>query len=139
MRARMAHALYALLAWLTPVLARAADQPAGGADKLHGFGLAESGATAPAFGRVIVAFVLVAALAWGVAWLLRRYGFRGAAVAGGAATPVRHLARSTLPGGIACHVVEAQGRQVLITVTRHGVTSLVLGDTTPPVAPGPAP
>jgi len=141
MHARAVHALWAVIAWLAPApaLARAADPVTGATDKLQGFGLAESAAVAPALGRVIIVFVLIAALAWGLVWLLRRYGFRGAAIAGGAATPVRHLARSMLPGGIACHVVEAQGRQVLITVTRHGVTALILGDAASPVTSGPTP
>jgi hypothetical protein len=43
-----------------------------------------------------------------------------------------------LPGGIACHVIETQGKKVLITVTRNGVTSLVLGDAEPPPPPGAA-
>ena len=115
--------------WATAPLAQAAD-----AEKLRGFGLAET-AAAPAYGRILIAFLLVAALAWASVWLMRRYGFRGplrGLAASGTATQVRPLARSTLPGGIACHVVEAQGKTVLITVTRHGVTSLVLGDVTPP-------
>ena len=111
---------------------RAADapqQPARtGAEKLRDLGLADALVEGPGLGRVLLAFLLVAALAWGATWLLKRYGQRVGRAAPGAATPIRHLARSALPGGIACHVVETQGRQVLITVTRHGVTSLVLGD-----------
>ena len=111
-----------------PLLARAADTAAAGAEKLKGFGLARSDAGSLPIGRVILAFLLVAALAWGLTWLLRRYGFRGAAVTAGTAAPIRTLARNTLPGGVTCHLVETQGRQVLITVTRHGVSSTVLGD-----------
>jgi hypothetical protein len=117
-------------------LAQAAD-----AQKLHGFGLAET-ATTPAYGRVLIAFLLVAALAWGSVWLMRRYGWRGplgAVRAPGAGAQVRHLARSSLPGGIACHVVEAQGQHVLITVTRQGVTSLVLGQAAPSPLPSSPP
>jgi hypothetical protein len=130
----------ALMACLVAPLAYAADT-----EKLHGFGLAET-ATTPAYGRVLIAFLLVAALAWGSVWLMRRYGLRvplGALGAGtgtgtGTGTQVRHLARSTLPGGIACHVIETQGQQVLITVTRNGVSSLVLGAAPSPTAPGAA-
>jgi hypothetical protein len=121
--------------WLAAPLAQAAD-----AKKLSGFGLAESAAT-PAYGRVLIAFLLVAALAWGGIWLMRRYGLRGPLRAlgdPGAGSKIRPLARSSLPGGIACHVVEAQGKTVLITVTRNGVTSLVLGEAAPPPAPGPS-
>jgi hypothetical protein len=122
--------------WLAAPLARAAD-----AEKLHGFGLAESAATTPAYGRVLIAFLLVVGLAWGCVWLMRRYGFRGplrGLGVTGVAPPVRPLARGTLPGGIACHVIETQGKKVLITVTRNGVTSLVLGDAEPPPSPGAA-
>lgn len=117
-----------------PWLARAAGAAGEGAEKLKGFGLAE-GSSSPPFGRILLVFVLLAALAWGAAWLLRRFssrwgqrlGLGGMALTGGG--PIRHVARSSLPGGIACHLVDAQGSRVLITVTRHGVTSLLLGNT----------
>src|SRR3954471_22063325 len=102
-----------------PILARAADTAAAGADKLKGFGLASSDAGSLPIGRVILAFLLVAALAWAATWLLRRTGFRGAAIGATGVASIRTLARSTLPGGVTCHVIETQGRQVLITVTRH--------------------
>jgi len=111
------------------------------AGKLSGFGLAEP-ATTPAYGRVLIVFLLVAALAWGSVWLMRRYGLRGpirVPGAAGAASQTRHLSRSTLPGGIVCHVIETQGKSVLITVTRHGVTSLVLGEAVPPPTAVPSP
>jgi hypothetical protein len=105
------------------------------AEKLRDLGLASGFVEGPGIGRVLLAFVLVAALAWGATWVLKRYGSRSGSAAAGGATPIRHLSRGALPGGIACHVVEAQGRQVLITVTRHGVTSLVLGDAVAPSPP----
>ena len=111
---------------MRPVVLQAA---ADATDKMKHFGLAD-GSSTPAFGRVIVVFLLLAALAWGAAWLLRRYGPRWRIAAVGGAGPIQSLARSTLPGGIACHLVEAQGSRVLITVTRHGVSSLLLGPTT---------
>src|SRR3954454_16201120 len=104
---------------MRPVILQAAAQAT---DKMKDFGLAH-GSPTPAFGRVILVFLLLAALAWAAAWLLRRYGprWRIAAVAG--AGPIRQVARSSLPGGIACHLIEAHGSRVLITVTRQGVTS----------------
>jgi len=93
---------------------------------MKNFGLADGSAT-PAFGRVIVVFLLLAALAWGAAWVLRRYGPRWRIAGVSTAGPIQQVARATLPGGIACHVIEVQGSRVLITVTRHGVTSLLLG------------
>jgi hypothetical protein len=104
------------------------------AQKLHDFGLSGSNVGTPGYGRVLLVFALIVALAWGATWLLRRYGARFRAGAIGAAGPVKHIARDTLPGGVVCHVIETQGRQVLITVTRHGVASVLLG-----VAPGAPP
>jgi hypothetical protein len=116
---------------------QAAEATREGAEKLKGFGLAE-GSSTPHFGRIMVVFLLLAALAWAAAWLLRRFSSRWGArfglagIGGAGASPIRHVARSSLPGGIACHLVEAQGSRVLITVSRHGVTSLLLGAATPP-------
>jgi len=103
-------------------------------EKLRGLGLAGEQVGTPGFGRVLVVFLLVAALAWGASWMLRRYGitFRSGGIAG--TTPIRHLARNALPGGVACHLVETQGRQVLITVSRSGISSLLLGEAPPAVA-----
>lgn len=135
MRSRIAItvAIAALAGTCVPRMVRAADATAAGADKLKTFGLASSESGSLPIGRVIVAFLLVAALAWAATWILRRYGYRGATAGMPAAAGVRAVARSTLPGGVTCHVVEAQGRQVLITVTRQGVTSVVLGE--PPQTP----
>jgi len=129
MRNRALQAGCAVFAVCAPWLALAADAtPARAGDnasKLKGFGLAENSGT-PNFGRIILVFVLLAALAWGAAWLLRRYGakFRVGAIAGG--SPIRLVSRSSLPGGIACHVVEAQGTQVLIAASRHGISTVRL-------------
>lgn len=126
-------------AWFAPAWALAADGAKSADEKLRGLGLAGSDVGAPGFGRVLVAFLLVAALAWGATWMMRRYGIRFRAAGIGGASPIRHLARNVLPGGVACHLVETQGRQVLITVTRSGVSSLVLGDASSPAPPsGPA-
>jgi hypothetical protein len=123
-----------------PWLAYGAETARESAGKLKGFGLAESSSSLP-FGRIVLVFLLLAALAWAAAWLLRRYGSRfglgGVAIAGGG--PIRHVARSSLPGGVACHLVEAQGSRVLITVTRHGVTSQLLPATQVDAVSGVAP
>ncbi|HEV7610180.1 MAG TPA: hypothetical protein VGO61_22805 [Steroidobacteraceae bacterium] len=131
---RGAFAFLALAFGLLPRLALAADGAKTADEKLRGLGLAGSNVATPGFGRVLVVFLLVAALAWGASWMMRRYGLRFRAGVGGGATPIRHLARNTLPGGLTCHLVETQGRQVLITVARSGVNSLLLGDA-PPAAP----
>ena len=118
----------ALLAAGTARATFAAEAAQTGAEKLHDFGLAPANVGAPGYGRILVVFALIVALAWAATWLLRRYGARFRAGTLGTTSPIRQLARNTLPGGIACHVVEAQGQRVLITVTRHGVASLLLGD-----------
>src|SRR5262245_43032378 len=132
MRSVGRHWLGAMAAAFVPLAARAADAAGSGAEKLRGFGLAESDAGALPVGRVIFTFVLVAALAWAAVWLLRRYGFRGGLATPAGPAPIRPIARNTLPGGVTCHVVETHGRRVLLTVTRHGVSSVVLGDSAPP-------
>jgi hypothetical protein len=127
------------LAALAPAWVWAAEAAHPAADKLKGFGLAESAST-PAFGRVIMVFLLLAALCWGMVWLLKkhgkRFGLAGATLGAADSSPIRHVARSSLPGGIVCHLVEAQGSRVLITVSRQGVSSLVLGATPPAVSSG---
>ncbi len=128
-------AMFATLAARAEEAARQAGSVKNGAQKLRDLGLAGGSVEGPGVGRLLLAFVLVAALAWGATWVLKRYGFRSGRAAAGGASPIRHLSRGALPGGIACHVVEAQGRQVLITVTRHGVTSLLLGDAVAPPPP----
>jgi hypothetical protein len=132
MRSPMAAASWAMALAMSPSCLRAADAAADSAEKLRNLGLADSGVSGPSLLRVLLTFLLVAGLAWAVAWLLRRHGFRLPGKAGMAASPaaapIRPLARSVLPGGITCQVVEAQGRAVLITVTRSGVSSLLLGD-----------
>jgi hypothetical protein len=117
-------------------LANAAEPVKSGAEKLRDFGLADSTVSTPGYGRVLLVFALIVALAWGAAWILRRYGARFRVTAIGVTTSMRPVARCTLPGGVACHVIEAQGRQVLITVSRHGVTSLLLGDAPVAAPPG---
>jgi flagellar biogenesis protein FliO len=129
-------------AGLMPVAAAAAETANSGTEKLREFGLADSGAGSLPLGRVLFAFVLVAALAFCATWLLRRYGFRLPASMAGGAAAIRVIARSSLPGGVTCQLIEVQGKQVLVTATRSGVTTIVLGDVphaVPDVAPaGPA-
>ncbi len=126
----------AVLAAFAPGWVRAAEAAHTASDKLKGFGLAE-GASTPSFGRVILVFLMLAALSWGLVWLLKKHGKRlglGGLGAGAGVTdssPIRHVARSSLPGGVVCHLVETQGSRVLITVTRQGVTSLVLNASSP--------
>jgi hypothetical protein len=137
MRSVLARAFFTLAACGAAACTYAADAAKSDADKLRDLGLANSTST-PGYGRVLLVFVLVAALAWGATWLLRRYGARLPTAATGGSVPIHHLARRGLGGGVACHLVETQGRQVLITVTRSGVSTLLLGDSpSPPGSPAP--
>jgi hypothetical protein len=128
--------------WGLAGVTQAAEPVKTGAARLHDFGLSGSNVGTPGYGRVLVAFALIVALAWGMTWVLRRYGARfrpGVLGAAGVAPPIRLLARDTLPGGVACHLIETQGRQVLITVSRHGVASVLLGEAPMATPAGPAP
>jgi len=129
----------ALLAgWGASACALADAAPKSEAEKLRDLGLASSGTATPGYGRVLIAFVIVAALAWGATWLLRRYGHRLPTAATGGVVPIHHVARKVLGGGVACHLVETQGRQVLITVARGGVSTVLLGDAARPPPDPPA-
>jgi flagellar biogenesis protein FliO len=116
---------------LVPMAAAAADTANAGAEKLREFGLADSGSGSLPWGRVLFAFVLVVALAFCATWLLRRYGFRLPSSLAGGAAAIRVVTRSSLPGGVTCQVIEVQGKQVLVTATRNGVTTIVLGEIPP--------
>jgi hypothetical protein len=137
MRTELHTVIGSLLAALAPVRDAFAEVAVAGDARMKGFGLAEGPAT-PAFGRILVVFALIAALAWGCAWALRRFAPRfglgqrfGVLAGSGAAGEIRQLARSSLPGGVACHLVEVQGSRVMITVTRQGVSTVMLGATPP--------
>lgn len=130
MRRPVRRALSIAVFMLSVLSAHAAAAVTDKAERLRGLGLADSVATGPSPWRVLVVFLFVVALGWGAIWLLKRQGFRTPVRAGAASssreTHIVPIARSVLPGGVTCHVIEAQGRSVLITVTRNGVASLVL-------------
>ena len=133
----------AVLAGFVPGWLEAAEAVRDADARLKSFGLADGQAT-PGFGRVAIVFLIVAGLAWGVAWALRRFGPRlglgqrlGVLGSAGANTVIRTLARSSLSGGGTCHLLEVQGNRVLITVTRHGVSSVVLDEARPSELPAP--
>jgi flagellar biogenesis protein FliO len=104
-------------------------------EKLRKLGLASGAAPTPGIGRVILSFVLVAGLTVGAAWLWRRMGWKLPNARAGAPENIRLLSRAVLPGGVHCHLIETQGRQVLITVTKSGVSALPLAAAVPESAP----
>jgi len=79
----------------------------------------------PSIGRVIAVFILVAAMAVGIAYLLRRYSpnlARG--ISQGSA--LRVIDRSTLNAGLRVHLIEVEGERILVAENRSGVSMLQL-------------
>jgi hypothetical protein len=128
-------AVSSLAVLLAPGLALAVEGAKSPDERLRGLGLSGEQVGTPGLGRVLLVFLLVAALAFCASWALRRYGFKFRSSTMAGASPIRHLARNTLPGGVACHLVETQGKQVLITISRNGISSLLLGESAPPPPP----
>lgn len=79
----------------------------------------------PSIGRVIVVFLIVAGLAVGAAFALRRYSpnfARGLAQSG----PLRVIDRSSLNAGLRVHLIEVDGERILVAENRAGVSLLQL-------------
>jgi flagellar biogenesis protein FliO len=79
----------------------------------------------PSMGRVIFVFLLVAGLAVGVAYALRRYSpnfARGLVQQG----PLRVIDRANLNPGLRVHLVEVDGERLLIAENRTGISMLQL-------------
>ena len=81
---------------------------------------------APGIGRVVAAFVIVAALAVAAVVTLRRVlpKMTGVPVSGKA---LRILDRANLGPATRLHLVEVEGEKVLVAESRSGVTIAVLG------------
>ena len=79
--------------------------------------------TMPSIGRVILSFLLTAAIAVGVAYALRRYlpKFTSGLTQGGS---LRVIDRSVLNGGLRLHLVETGGERILIAENRAGISML---------------
>lgn len=117
-----------VLVWLcsTAMLATAAEQAplTGGQDIIQ----------APGIGRVVAAFVIVAALAVAAVVTLRRVLPRmtGVPLSGKA---LRILDRVSLGPGARVHLVQVEDQKVLVAESRSGVTIAVLGKTASVVQP----
>jgi flagellar biogenesis protein FliO len=89
----------------------------------------------PGIGRVLFAFLLMALVAVGVSYALRRWlpAFRKRPSVG---EGIRTLARSTVSRALTVHLVDVDGVRVLIAETRTGVGMTVLpaGATSLPAA-----
>jgi len=81
----------------------------------------------PGVGKVALVFVLVAALAVGIAVVLRRVlpKFAALPAAGGS---MRVLNRLNLGGGLRIYAVQYEDRKVLLAEGRHGLALSVLKD-----------
>jgi flagellar biogenesis protein FliO len=80
----------------------------------------------PGIGRVVAAFVIVAALAVGAAMALRRVlpRFTGVPLTG---NTVRILERANLGAGTRAHLVQVEGEKLLVVENRTGLAIAVLG------------
>jgi flagellar biogenesis protein FliO len=89
---------------------------------------------APGIGRVVAAFVIVAALAVVAVVALRRVlpKMTGVPLSG---TALRILDRANLGPGTRVHLVQVEDEKVLIAESRSGVTIAVLGKTASVVQP----
>lgn len=79
----------------------------------------------PSMGRVIFVFLLIAGLAVGAAYVLRRYSpnfARGFVQQG----PLRVIDRANLNPGLRVHLVEVDGERLLIAENRTGISMLQL-------------
>lgn len=106
-------------------------------------GLQTQSVQMPGAGQIILVFIGVAALAVGVAALLRRYGpvlgfLPGLQQPSGVAVTV--LARQRLEPGISLHIVDIAGERLAIVTSRSGVAmhTLSAGGTaaSSPTSPG---
>lgn len=90
-------------------------------------GLAQGGDVVTASGivRVVFVFLLVAGLAVGAAYAVRRYSPTFASVLSQRGR-LRVIERAALQGGLRVHLVEADGEKVLIAESRAGVSMLRL-------------
>jgi flagellar biogenesis protein FliO len=79
----------------------------------------------PSMWRVMFVFLLIAGLAVGAAYALRRFSpnfARGIAQQG----PLRVIDRATVNAGLRVHLVEADGTRILIAEHRAGISMLQL-------------
>ncbi len=81
--------------------------------------------TAPSIVRVVLVFLLMAAIAVGAAYAVRRYSpkFANTLAQRG---PLRIVERTALTGGLRVHLVEVDGERILIAEGRSGVSMLRL-------------
>jgi hypothetical protein len=109
-------------------------------------GLQTQSVQMPGAGQIILVFIGVAALAVGVAAVLRRYG-PGLGLLPGLQQPsgvtVTVLARQRLEPGVSLHIVNIAGERLAIVTSRSGVAmhTLSAGGTaaTSPTSPGDRP
>jgi flagellar biogenesis protein FliO len=91
------------------------------ADGGNALGLREDPVALPSLGRLIGAFLIVGALAIGVAYLLKHFGarFLPTTLAGSAASKVS--ARIAIDRTTMLHVIEVEGARLAVVVGRQGV------------------
>lgn len=80
----------------------------------------------PSMGRVIFVFLLIAGLAVGAAYALRRYSPNFARGLMQQQGPIRVIDRATLNAGLRVHLVEVDGERLLIAENRTGLSMMQL-------------
>lgn len=79
----------------------------------------------PSIGRVILVFLIVAGMAVGAAYALRRFSpnfARGLSQTG----PLRVIDRASLSAGLRVHLIEVDGERILVAESRASVSLLQL-------------
>lgn len=79
----------------------------------------------PSVGRVIFVFLIVAGLAVGAAFALRRYSPKFASGLSQSGS-LRVLERSSLNAGLRVHLIEIEGERIVVAENRSGVSLLQL-------------
>ncbi len=80
----------------------------------------------PSMGRVIFVFLLIAGLAVGAAYALRRYSPNFARGLMQQQGPIRVIDRATLNAGLRVHLIEVDGERLLIAENRTGLSMMQL-------------
>jgi len=87
----------------------------------------------PGLGRVVLGFLITAALAIGAAYAIRRF-WPGIAVRGASGKRVRPLGHAAVSRTLTVHLVEVDGTRVVVAEGRNGVGLTTLAADAPPPA-----
>jgi hypothetical protein len=141
MRGRMLEAVLAAVCLVAGQCAFSASSTPGTPSPMSHFGLATQPVPLPGAGKIIFVFICVAALAVGIAAILRRWSpglLAKLQLPSGVEVTV--LGRQRLEPGVSLHVVSIAGERLAIVTSRSGVAmhTLLVGGKEPgsPTPPG---